>query len=194
MSIPKLEFPPFHLPAEAEALRGEVRAFLKETLPRHPDSEDRFASWNTPSPEFSRALGAKGWLGITWPKQYGGAERSFLDRYGRDRGAAGQQRAGRLALGRRPAVGSAAAEVRQRSSSGRRSCRASYARRVLLQHRHERAGLGLGSGLRADARRAGARRLPRQRHQGVDLGRASQPLLHHPGAHLRASTATATRG
>ncbi len=79
MSIPKLEFPPFHLPAEAEALRGEVRAFLKETLPKI-QSEDRFASWNTPSPEFSRALGAKGWLGITWPKQYGGAERSFLDR------------------------------------------------------------------------------------------------------------------
>ena len=34
MSIPKLEFPPFHLPDEAEALRGEVRAFLKETLPK----------------------------------------------------------------------------------------------------------------------------------------------------------------
>ena len=53
MSIPKLEFPPFHLPAEAEALRGEVRSFLKETLPR-VKSEDRFASWNTFSPTFSR--------------------------------------------------------------------------------------------------------------------------------------------
>ena len=55
MSIPKLEFPPFHLPDEAEALRGEVRAFLKETLPRFK-TEDRFASWNTFSPEFSKAL------------------------------------------------------------------------------------------------------------------------------------------
>jgi alkylation response protein AidB-like acyl-CoA dehydrogenase len=80
MSIPKLEFPPFHLPDEAEALRGEVRAFLKETLPRFK-TEDRFASWNTFSPEFSKALGKKGWIGITWPKQYGGSERSFLDRY-----------------------------------------------------------------------------------------------------------------
>src|SRR4030095_15775015 len=80
MSIPKLEFPPFHLPAEAEALRGEVRSFLKETLPK-VKSEDRFASWNTFSPEFSKALGRKGWIGITWPKQYGGSERSFLDRY-----------------------------------------------------------------------------------------------------------------
>src|SRR5215471_21856401 len=80
MSIPKLEFPPFHLPPEAEALRVEVRAFLKETLPKFK-TEDRFASWNTFSPEFSKALGAKGWLGITWPKKYGGSERSFLDRY-----------------------------------------------------------------------------------------------------------------
>src|SRR5471032_1956547 len=81
MSIPKLEFPPFHLPDEAEALRGEVRSFLKETLPKIKKTEDRFSSWNTPSPEFSRELGKKGWIGITWPKQYGGSERSFLDRY-----------------------------------------------------------------------------------------------------------------
>src|SRR5689334_24080869 len=80
MSIPKLEFPPFHLPPEAEALRVEVRGFLKEVLPK-VKSEDRFASWNTFSPDFSKALGKKGWIGITWPKQYGGSERSFLDRY-----------------------------------------------------------------------------------------------------------------
>ena len=79
MSIPKLEFPPFHLPPEAEALRGDLRSFLKATLPGLK-SEDRFASWNTFSPEFSKALGKQGWLGITWPKQYGGAEKSFLER------------------------------------------------------------------------------------------------------------------
>ena len=79
MSIPKLEFPPFHLPPEAEALRGEVRSFLHETLPK-VKSEDRFASWNTFSPEFSRALGKRGWIGLTWPKEYGGGERSFLER------------------------------------------------------------------------------------------------------------------
>src|SRR5262249_51741135 len=31
--------------------------------------------------EFSRKVGAKGWIGITWPKKYGGHERSFLERY-----------------------------------------------------------------------------------------------------------------
>jgi len=66
MSIPKLEFPPFHLPPEAEELRVEVRAFLHETLPM-VKSEDRFASWNTFSPQFSRELGKQGWIGITWP-------------------------------------------------------------------------------------------------------------------------------
>src|SRR5258708_15097341 len=82
MKVPRarLESPPFHLPPEAEALRVEVRAFLKETLPRFK-TEDRFASWNTRSAEFSKAMGKKGWIGITWPKKYGGSERSFLDRY-----------------------------------------------------------------------------------------------------------------
>ena len=80
MSIPKLEFPPFHLPAEAEALRVEVRQFLKETIPT-VKTEDRFPSWNTHSPEFSRKMGARGFIGVTWPKQYGGHERSFLDRF-----------------------------------------------------------------------------------------------------------------
>ncbi|MBM3643792.1 MAG: acyl-CoA dehydrogenase [Alphaproteobacteria bacterium] len=79
-AIPKLEFPPFRLPPSAEALRTEVRAFLKTTLPGLK-TEDRYPSWNTPSPEFSRALGAQGLIGITWPKKYGGQERSFLDRY-----------------------------------------------------------------------------------------------------------------
>ena len=31
--------------------------------------------------EFARKVGEKGWIGMTWPKQYGGQERSFLERY-----------------------------------------------------------------------------------------------------------------
>jgi hypothetical protein len=80
MTIPRLEFPSFRLPPQAETLRQEVRAFLAETLPR-VKSNERFASWNTPSPDFSKALGARGWIGMTWPKKYGGGERSFLERY-----------------------------------------------------------------------------------------------------------------
>ena len=80
MTVPKLEFPPFRLPAQSEALRLEVREFLAKTLPTIK-TEDRFATWTTRSVEFSRALGARGWIGITWPKKYGGSERSFLDRF-----------------------------------------------------------------------------------------------------------------
>jgi len=38
-------------------------------------------SWMVPDPVFSIELGKRDWLGITWPKQYGGAERSQLDRF-----------------------------------------------------------------------------------------------------------------
>ena len=55
---------------------------------------------------------------------------------------------------------------------------------MLLLDRHERARFGLRPRLGAHPRRAGAGRLPRQRHQGLDLGRPSQPLLHRAGAHL----------
>jgi hypothetical protein len=76
----RLDYPPFRLPPETEALREEVRAFLRAEVPKDR-SEDRFKSWNTASPEFSRKMGAKGYIGVTWPKQYGGGERSFLHRY-----------------------------------------------------------------------------------------------------------------
>ncbi len=68
------------LPPGAEALRGEVREFLRETLAdRAPDKRAR--SWGGFDREFSRQVGARGWIGMMWPKQYGGHERSALDRY-----------------------------------------------------------------------------------------------------------------
>ena len=30
---------------------------------------------------FARLVGAKGWIGMTWPKKYGGQERTYLERY-----------------------------------------------------------------------------------------------------------------
>jgi len=41
----------------------------------------RARSWAAFDPEFSKKLGARGWIGLTWPKRYGGQERSFLERY-----------------------------------------------------------------------------------------------------------------
>ena len=32
-------------------------------------------------PEFTRRVAARGWIGMTWPKRYGGQERSYLERF-----------------------------------------------------------------------------------------------------------------
>lgn len=68
------------LPPSAEVLRQEVRDFIQDALPDFP-AHERARSWTGFSPEFSRALGKRGWIGMTWSKRYGGAERSTLERY-----------------------------------------------------------------------------------------------------------------
>ena len=75
-----MRFDAVELPEETVALRQEVRAFLKEekstgTLAGH--SADRTAH----AAEFSRRVGERGWIGMTWPKKYGGHERTALERY-----------------------------------------------------------------------------------------------------------------
>ena len=41
----------------------------------------RLNCWAVPDAEFSRALGKAGYIGMTWPKRYGGHERHPLERY-----------------------------------------------------------------------------------------------------------------
>ena len=65
---------------QAEALRGEVRDFLATELAERSPLR-RAESWNGFDADFSRRLGARGWIGMTWPKRYGGHERSALERY-----------------------------------------------------------------------------------------------------------------
>ncbi len=74
------DFTPYRLPDAAEELRLEVREFLKTELADRPPVL-RARSWAGEDPEFSRKLGEKGWIGLTWPKKYGGAERTFFERY-----------------------------------------------------------------------------------------------------------------
>src|SRR4051794_32397489 len=76
-----LEFSPVASPsAETEALRQEVRDFLAIEL-RDRTPQQRSMSWSGVDPAFSRKMGQLGWLGMTWPRQYGGHERSALERY-----------------------------------------------------------------------------------------------------------------
>ena len=66
-------------PDNAAALREQVRALVAEHGERDPVR--RANSWTKADPEFSRRLGDAGLLGMTWPKEYGGHERSQLERY-----------------------------------------------------------------------------------------------------------------
>jgi acyl-CoA dehydrogenase len=73
-------FNPVELPPECSALRAEVREFIAGELAAGlwvPNSD--FGSHR--SAAFSRRLGARGWIGMTWPKRYGGGGRSMLERY-----------------------------------------------------------------------------------------------------------------
>ena len=76
----ELQFDAIRLPPECRELRQAVRQFLAEEIARgsfdpHAGGDDAY------SEEFSRNVGARGWIGMTWPKRYGGGERSFLERY-----------------------------------------------------------------------------------------------------------------
>lgn len=68
------------IPEEDEALRSPVRAFLKESVFDLP-ADRRARSWMGFDAGFSRALAERGWLGLTLPKEYGGAERGPFARF-----------------------------------------------------------------------------------------------------------------
>lgn len=68
----------FDLTPEQKAFRQEVREFLEKELPREATTEDGWIAGF--SLEFSRKLGEKGWIGLTWPKKYGGQGKTYLDR------------------------------------------------------------------------------------------------------------------
>ncbi|MEA2732610.1 MAG: hypothetical protein QOF70_7085 [Acetobacteraceae bacterium] len=73
-------FPPPPPCPEAEALRLEVRDFLQIALADRKPVE-KAESWTGMDATFSRKMGQRGWIGMTWPKEHGGHERSSLERY-----------------------------------------------------------------------------------------------------------------
>ena len=74
-----LQFDAIELPEETGALRKEVREFLARHAPRLEKSNSDFTTGH--DPEFSALLGLEGWIGMTWPVAYGGAGRTFFERY-----------------------------------------------------------------------------------------------------------------
>jgi alkylation response protein AidB-like acyl-CoA dehydrogenase len=68
------------LPADAHALRTEVREFLQREA-RDLTPLQRAESWTGFDAQFSRKLGARGWIGMTVPKCYGGSDVGAFARY-----------------------------------------------------------------------------------------------------------------
>lgn len=68
------------IPDADEALRPAVKAFLDEQL-AGLSAERRARSWMGHDPDFSRALAKKGWVGVTLPRDYGGADLGYFSRF-----------------------------------------------------------------------------------------------------------------
>lgn len=73
-------FHPVELPTGIAQLRAELRDFLRAEVGDVP-AERRANSWSVFDAAFSRKLAARGWIGMSWPRRYGGGERSALERY-----------------------------------------------------------------------------------------------------------------
>jgi alkylation response protein AidB-like acyl-CoA dehydrogenase len=76
-----LTFDTIRLPPECDRLRAEVRAFLAGEIEAGTFNPHEAGNDQGYSEEFSRKVGARGWIGMTWPRKYGGQERTFLERY-----------------------------------------------------------------------------------------------------------------
>ena len=76
-----IRFDQKRLPPECEALRRDVRAFLADEIDRGTFDPGLGLKQTSFDREFSKRVGEKGWIGMTWPKAYGGQERSHLERY-----------------------------------------------------------------------------------------------------------------
>ena len=74
----------FGYSSDQEALRREVRQFITEnvTLEVQEELDGKEEGGRGPlATELFRKIGEKGWLGITWPKEYGGQDGDRLTQY-----------------------------------------------------------------------------------------------------------------
>lgn len=74
------DFYRFTLANDASALRADLRRWLDVHQPR-TSAVRRANCWAEFDPDFSRALGSAGYLGMCWPARYGGCAVEPLERY-----------------------------------------------------------------------------------------------------------------
>ena len=75
-----IEFEPVDLTTEERRLQVEVIEFLEQELP-HGTYRPGLGFSAEKDPAFSRKLGERGWLGMALPTEYGGHDRSAVDRF-----------------------------------------------------------------------------------------------------------------
>lgn len=70
----------FSFSEEQKRFRQEVREFLENEIRQglwEPMCDGWIQGYN---PDFTRRVAQRGWIGLTWPKEYGGQGRSHIDR------------------------------------------------------------------------------------------------------------------
>jgi alkylation response protein AidB-like acyl-CoA dehydrogenase len=74
-----VDFSALELPPAAVGLREEVRAFLKAEVAA--GTFIPHLGHTAFDADFTRRVAERGWIGMTWPRAYGGQERSYLERF-----------------------------------------------------------------------------------------------------------------
>lgn len=69
----------FWFSPQEHSFREEVRSFLDEERRRGAFESGNYALMEAFSPAFTGRVADKGWIGLAWPKEVGGAGRSFID-------------------------------------------------------------------------------------------------------------------
>ena len=67
-----------------EAFRQEVRQFIVDNVTpalREELAQGRLEGRGPLTKALFRKLGGKGWIGMSWPKEYGGQERDLVEQY-----------------------------------------------------------------------------------------------------------------
>src|SRR5215467_10580694 len=178
----------FEFATEHESFRKEFRdwlaAYLRPELCLDDASDDRVASDRETFERrrvWQKTMHAAGWVGITWPKEYGGRDAGLIERVIWDEEytvARAPVLPGNMGLS---LVGPTIIHWHTRAEAAP-PARYPQRRRDLVPGLL-RARRRLRSGEPPDTRRRSGRSLRRQRAEGLDVGRALRPLDHPARPH-----------
>jgi hypothetical protein len=174
---------------EQEAFRQELRGWLAANLPRElcvDDPTDERVAPDRPTFEkrvaWQRIMCKAGWVGISWPREFGGRGATLMEQLIYDEEcfrARAPVLPGYSGIGM---IGPTLIEVGTHAQKARFVPRILTAEDIWCQGFSE-PGAGSDLAGAADARGGQGRPLPRQRAEGVDLGRPVRGLDLSPGAH-----------